>query len=124
MAKSRKSAAKKKSSKVGPTVTLGHIESLWGDSIAPDDTPGMTIKRRRDTVRAPSQLNVKTHSIEKAGRAGDVPPDYELSNLLGEGGMGLVYEARQTSIDRSIALKMIKGKSPDAKTKASSAKRR
>jgi len=34
--------------------------------------------------------------------------EYEIVRVLGEGGMGTVYQARQTSIDRPIALKMIK----------------
>lgn len=36
-------------------------------------------------------------------------PEYELIGVLGVGGMGIVYDARQTSIDRNVALKMIKG---------------
>jgi serine/threonine-protein kinase len=49
-----------------------------------------------------------TAAGDEAGRIGEVIADrYELSRLLGSGGMGVVYEARHKLIGRRFALKLL-----------------
>ena len=68
-----------------------------------------------------SSLPVKSRHVRDKRKTGDEPPkslaevpDYELLDIIGEGGMGVVYAAHQSSIARTVAVKMLK---PSAKVR-------
>jgi len=61
-------------------------------------------------------------SIHTAGDPGDIatetivtplsPPGYELQGEIGRGGMGVVYRARDTALDRDVAVKLLSERYP------------
>ena len=55
-----------------------------------------------------SILIVQSRRVRQQDVQANDRADYDLLNLLGEGGMGMVYAARQASIDRLVAIKMLK----------------
>ncbi|MCW8129251.1 MAG: SUMF1/EgtB/PvdO family nonheme iron enzyme [Planctomycetota bacterium] len=57
-----------------------------------------------------SRLNVLEKSVSDSSdpQAAELVSEFEIIRVLGQGGMGVVYEARQAALDRNIALKMIK----------------
>jgi hypothetical protein len=68
----------------------------------------MTIKARESVITAPElNLRIRQRAVFPTGHFGAEEADYELLEPLGEGGMRVVYAARQACVDRTVAVKMI-----------------
>jgi len=110
---SHDSAAATRASDDASPGEMGTLDDNWGR--ADGDRPEMTIKSRADSSdfggsASLSRLeSIPRRSLRSNERTDIQHPEYELVSVLGEGGMGIVWDARQTSVDRSVAVKMIKG---------------
>lgn len=98
-----------------PPELVATMNDAWGPGMATiPEGPEMTIKAPEvplDELTSQTSLVIKKRDFSDKTRSELLEnAEYELMEVLGQGGMGIVYTARQTSIDRQVAVKMLKGK--------------
>jgi WD40 repeat protein/serine/threonine protein kinase len=95
-----------------PPDAVKTMQTMWSGAFQGPTHPGMSIKGAATSGSdvPGSSLVIKQRQLSSPGEktVGQKDAEYELIRVLGEGGMGVVYDARQTSVDRSVAVKMLK----------------
>ena len=84
------------------------VARLWRGTFDPSTNPRTSLKGTGGPTARDSKLVIKHRALRDVREPAAAGADYELLSLIGEGGMGVVYAARQAAIDRTVAIKMLK----------------
>ena len=90
--------------------TGGKLKRLWEAAAGSSDNPSHTL-RGEEALASDSVFNrvaVRKLAPANAPSETEADADYILVDKVGQGGMGIVYSARQTNVNRLVALKQIK----------------
>lgn len=77
-------------------------------TFAPESKSNGATEPLDGSVSTGRSLSIRPRSLSHDPAKPTGNSDYELLEKLGQGGMGVVYKARQASIDRNVAVKMVK----------------
>ncbi|TWT39372.1 protein kinase domain-containing protein [Blastopirellula retiformator] len=85
------------------------VRRYWEGAENPGDSPLTSLKTATIARGRELGVEIRERILVKDGQQG-VSSDYELINVLGEGGMGTVYAADQKSVRRRVAIKTLKNR--------------
>ncbi len=92
----------------GATGTEGRLKDLWAGVAGSSENPMHSLQavglQASDTIFQ----RVATRRVADASTSEDSLADYQIVDKLGEGAMGIVFSARQTAVNRIVALKTAK----------------
>lgn len=83
------------------------VTAVWEQTQSQFHDPQETIKSESSSNAEVGPLNIGARAVGPVEDAGE--KDYELTEVIGEGAMGVVWSARQSSLNRSVAIKVPKG---------------
>ena len=92
----------------GSSGTEGRLKRLWDGVVGSSENPMHSLQAAGLQASDSIFERVATRRVADATARGDLEADYQIVNKLGEGAMGIVFSARQSTIDRVVALKMAK----------------
>ncbi len=109
------------SSRFAMTLGSGSVDSMleervsvvWSGTFQPETTPRTSIKAEAQSLESQAHIVIKPRVMAQSAEPAGARADYQVVDKLGEGGMGVVYAARQASIDRTVAVKMLKPNSAE-----------
>ncbi|QDU31445.1 Serine/threonine-protein kinase PrkC [Anatilimnocola aggregata] len=76
--------------------------AMLRDQSASQGIPPIQLALQKALI-TPTQLDI----IETMCRPFEIVPGYEVRGVIGQGGMGVVFRARQLSLDRDVAIKLV-----------------
>lgn len=85
-------------------VDADSVSAIWSEFSAAGHTAADTLRGAAPEY-TPPEISIKSVAYPHDD---DSIADYAITGRLGEGGMGVVFEARQRSLNRLVALKMIR----------------
>ena len=92
--------------------TIDDAKNIWGRAAANGGHSGLTLKTGEESLESSIFMTISNTVRLRASRLTTGQElgggDFVLAKLLGKGGMGMVFTAKQTSLNRNVAIKVIR----------------